>query len=322
MNEAYRVLLYYKYTTIENPEEFSMEHLAFCKELGLLGRILVSDEGINGTVSGTYEQTEQYMEALRNDPRFADTIFKIDEAEGHAFKKMHVRYKKELVNLSLEEDINPLELTGKHLKPTEFFEQLQAPDTVVIDARNDYEFDLGHFRGAIKPDIETFRELPKWIQENKKLLEGKKILTYCTGGVRCEKFSGWLMREGFEDVSQLDGGIVTYGKDPEVQGKLWDGQCYVFDQRISVPVNRVEHVVVGRDIFSGEPCERYVNCANPECNRKMLCSPENEEKYMRSCSHECRTHPRNLYVKAHDLTLEQVEIRIKEIAAWEESGAK
>lgn len=319
---VYRVLLYYKYVTIENPEEFTMEHLAFCKEIGLLGRILVSNEGINGTVSGTVEQTDKYIEALRNDPRFADTIFKIDEADSHAFKKMHVRYKKELVNLSLEEDINPLELTGKHLKPTEFFEQMQSPDTVIIDARNDYEFDLGHFRGAIKPDIETFRELPEWIKENRDMLEGKKILTYCTGGVRCEKFSGWLMREGFEDVSQLDGGIVTYGKDPEVQGELWDGQCYVFDQRISVPVNRVEHVIVGKDIFSGEPCERYVNCANPECNRKMLCSEENEEKYMRSCSHECRTHPRNLYVKKHELTPEQVEARVKEIAEWEVMSTK
>ncbi|GKU84557.1 rhodanese-related sulfurtransferase [Niallia sp. NCCP-28] len=317
--QAYRVLLYYKYVIIENPEEFTMEHLAFCKELGLLGRILVSKEGINGTVSGTLEQTEKYMEALREDPRFYDMIFKIDEAEGHAFKKMHVKHKKELVNLSLEKDIDPLQLTGKHLKPIEFFEQLQNPDTVVIDARNDYEFDLGHFRGAIKPEIETFRELPQWIQENREMLEGKKILTYCTGGVRCEKFSGWLIREGFEDVSQLDGGIVTYGKDPEVQGKLWDGQCYVFDERISVPVNKVEHVVVGKDIFTGEPCERYVNCANPECNRKMLCSPENEEKYMKSCSHECRTHPWNLYVKANNMTPEEVAKRVAELE--EESNA-
>lgn len=316
----YRVLLYYKYVPIENPEELTKEHLAFCKELGLLGRILISHEGINGTVSGTVEQTDKYIEAMRQDPRFSDTIFKIDEADGHAFKKMHVRHKKELVNLSLEDDVDPLKLTGKHLKPAEFYEKMQDPETIVIDARNDYEYDLGHFRGAIKPEIETFRELPQWIKENKDILEGKKILTYCTGGVRCEKFSGWLMKEGFEDVSQLDGGIVTYGKDPEVQGELWDGQCYVFDQRISVPVNQKEHVIVGRDFFTGEPCERYVNCANPECNRKMLCSEENEEKYMRSCSHECRTHPRNFYVKQHGLTKEQVEARVKEIAQWEEES--
>ncbi|GAA3326981.1 hypothetical protein GCM10020331_065110 [Ectobacillus funiculus] len=106
-----------------------------------------------------------------------------------------------------------------------------------------------------------------------------------------------MLKEGFQDVGQLHGGIVTYGKDPEVQGRLWDGQCYVFDERISVPVNQTEHVIVGKDYFTGEPCERYVNCANPECNKQILCSEENEHKYLRGCTHECRVHPRNLYVK-------------------------
>ncbi|MCY8826909.1 oxygen-dependent tRNA uridine(34) hydroxylase TrhO [Bacillus atrophaeus] len=322
MENKYRVLLYYKYVPIEEPEEFTAQHLSFCKELGLLGRILISAEGINGTVSGTFEQTEQYMQALKADPRFADMPFKIDEASGHAFKKMHVRHRDELVSLRLEDDVDPNEITGKHLSPPEFFEQMQSDDTVVIDARNDYEYDLGHFRGAIRPDIEAFRELPDWIQDNKEILEGKKILTYCTGGVRCEKFSGWLMKEGYEDVSQLDGGIVTYGKHPEVQGKLWDGQCYVFDERISVPVNRVEHVIVGKDCFTGEPCERYVNCANPSCNKKMICTPENEYKYMRSCSHECRTNPRNLYVKEHGMTVEEINARLAAIETEDQASAE
>lgn len=190
---------------------------------------------------------------------------------------------------------------------------MQQEDTVVIDARNDYEFDLGHFRGAVRPDIRNFRELPNWIRENKEMFEDKKVLTYCTGGIRCEKFSGWLKEEGFEDVSQLHGGIVTYGKDPEVQGELWDGQCYVFDERISVPVNQKEHVIVGKDHFDGQPCERYVNCANPACNRKILASEENEHKYLRSCSHECRVNPRNRYVKEHGLTDEEFAQRVKEV---------
>ncbi|MED3725958.1 rhodanese-related sulfurtransferase [Priestia filamentosa] len=320
-NKQYRVLLYYQYVKIENPEEFTAEHLAFCKELGLLGRILVADEGINGTVSGTVEQTEQYMKKMHADPRFADMVFKIDEEDEHAFQKMHVRYRPELVNLQLDEDINPHELTGKYLEPKEFYEQMQDDNTLVIDARNDYEYDVGHFRGAIRPDIRTFRELPEWIKENKELLDGKKILTYCTGGIRCEKFSGWLVREGFEDVSQLHGGIVTYGKDPEVQGQLWDGQCYVFDKRLTVPVNRVEHVVVGKDYFSGEPCERYVNCANPECNKQIICSEENEHKYMRGCTHECRVTPRNLYVKEHDLSEEEIQERLAVIER-EEAAVK
>ena len=313
--KPYRVLLYYKYVPIENPEELAQEHLAFCKELELKGRILIAPEGINGTVSGTVEQTEKYMDEMKKDPRFADMVYKIDEADGHAFKKMHVRPKKELVTLRLEDDINPLELTGEYLEPKEFFERMQQEDTIVLDARNDYEYDLGHFRGAIRPDIKNFRELPEWVRENKEILEGKKILTYCTGGIRCEKFSGWLKKEGFEDVAQLHGGIVTYGKDPEVQGELWDGQCYVFDERIGVPVNQKEHVVVGRDYFTGEPCERYVNCANPECNKKILLSEESEHKHLRSCSHECRVHPRNRYVAEHGLTEEEWQERVQQLNA-------
>jgi UPF0176 protein len=301
------------YVPIENPEEFAAQHLEFCKELGLKGRILVAEEGINGTVSGTIGQTEEYMQAMQKDSRFAEMVFKVDEADGHAFKKMHVRPRSELVTLRLEDDVNPNKLSGKYLSPKEFFEAMQNEETIVIDARNDYEYDLGHFKGAIRPDIEAFRELPEWVRDNKEQLEGKKILTYCTGGIRCEKFSGWLLKEGFQDVGQLHGGIVTYGKDPEVQGRLWDGQCYVFDERISVPVNQTEHVIVGKDYFTGEPCERYVNCANPECNKQILCSAENEHKYLRGCTHECRVHPRNLYVTEHGLTDEQVAAKLKQI---------
>ncbi|MEO2076172.1 MAG: rhodanese-related sulfurtransferase [Bacillus sp. (in: firmicutes)] len=310
MIQEYRVLLYYKYVQIENAEETANEHRQFCNDLGLKGRIIIAAEGINGTVSGTIEQTDAYMQYMEAHPLFSGTIFKIDEASEHAFKKMKVRFRNELVTLRLEDDINPHVLTGKHLKPKEFFEQMQKEDTVVIDARNDYEYDLGHFRGAVRPDILNFRDLPQWIRENKEQFEGKKILTYCTGGIRCEKFSGWMLQEGFEDVSQLDGGIVTYGKDPEVKGELWDGKLYVFDERISVPVNQKEHVVVGKDYYTGEPCERYVNCANPECNRKILCSAENEHKHLRSCSHECRVHPRNRYVAQHGLSEEEVNERL------------
>lgn len=313
MEQQYKVLLYYKYVTIENPEEVTQEHKELCNDLGLKGRIIIAKEGINGTVSGTVEQTDAYMNYMNEHPLFSGTIFKMDEASEQAFKKMRVRFRPELVTLRLEDDVDPNVLTGKHLKPKEFYKAMQEMDTVVIDARNDYEYDLGHFRGSVRPDILNFRDLPQWIRENKKQFEGKKILTYCTGGIRCEKFSGWLLQEGFEDVSQLDGGIVTYGKDPEVQGELWDGQLYVFDERISVPVNRKEKVVVGKDYYTGEPCERYVNCANPECNKKILCSEENEHKYLRSCSHECRVHPRNRYIAEHGLSSEEVNERLSAV---------
>lgn len=298
----YRVLLFYKYVTIDDPETFAAEHLQFCKDNDLKGRILVSSEGINGTVSGPKEVTDNYIAHMRADTRFSDIVFKIDEAEGHAFKKMHVRPRNEIVALDLEDDVNPKELTGKYLSPTEFRDALQSDDTVVIDARNDYEYDLGHFRGAIRPNITRFRDLPDWIKENKEQFMDKKIVTYCTGGIRCEKFSGWLLKEGFEDVSQLKDGIATYGKDPETKGEFWDGKMYVFDERISVEINQVDKTVVGKEWFDGTPCERYINCSNPECNRQILVSEENEERYLGACSHECAAHERNRYVQKHDIS--------------------
>ncbi len=313
MEEKYQVLLYYKFVPIENYEQFAVEHLEFCKSLELKGRILVSHNGINGTVSGTVKQTNVYMEKMHQDPRFKDVFFKIDEHDGHAFKKMHVRPRKELVTLRLDEPVDPNELTGEYLKPEEFYEEMQDENTIILDTRNDYEYDVGHFRGAIRPDIHSFRELPDWVKENKHLLEGKRVLTYCTGGIRCEKFTGWLMKEGIEDVAQLEGGIVTYGKDEKVKGKLWDGLCYVFDNRLTVPINQTEHVVIGRDHFDGKPCERYVNCADPVCNNQILCSEENEHKYMRGCTDACRRSPNNLYIKEHQLSTEEIEKRLEAI---------
>ena len=307
----YRALLYYKYTTIDDPELFATEHLAFCKDLELKGRILVSTEGINGTISGTVEATDKYMEALKNDARFQGITFKVDEAEGHAFKKMHVRPRQEIVALDLEDDVNPRELTGNYLSPKEFREALLSDDTVVIDARNDYEYDLGHFRGAVRPDITRFRDLPDWIKENKEQFMDKKIVTYCTGGIRCEKFSGYLLKEGFEDVSQLEGGIATYGKDPETKGEFWDGKMYVFDERISVEVNHVDKTVVGKEWFDGTPCERYINCSNPECNKQILVSEENEARYLGACSHECAKHENNRYVKKHNISDEEKAKRLE-----------
>jgi UPF0176 protein len=291
----YQVLLYYYYTPIEDPEVFATKHLKFCTKLGVLGRIIISKEGINGTLSGTIKQTETYMQNLKALPGFKDISFKIDLEDAHAFHRISVKVKNEIVNLGLDEDINPHEITGTYLEPKEYFKKLQDPNVVIVDARNDYEYDLGHFKNAIKPDIKNFRDIPSWFKKHKQLFEGKTVLTYCTGGVRCEKWSGFLKREGIEDVYQLQGGIVTYGKDPDVKGQLWDGQCYVFDSRISVPVNRINPTIVGKDFFTGEPCERYINCANPECNKKLLCSEANEVKYHGSCCDACRHHPMNRY---------------------------
>ncbi|MGX7108184.1 oxygen-dependent tRNA uridine(34) hydroxylase TrhO [Facklamia miroungae] len=313
MEKNYRVLLYYKYQKIDDPELFAKDHLAFCHSIGLKGRVLVGQEGINGTVSGTIEQTQKYMDYVHSLPGFEDLWFKQDPADDYAHKKMYVRTREEIVALNLEEDIDPHQLTGQYLSPKEFKQALLDEDTVVLDTRNDYEYDLGHFKGAVRPEIRNFRELPDWVKENKEQFMDKRVVVYCTGGIRCEKFSGWLLKEGFKDVGQLHGGIDTYGKDPETKGELWDGKMYVFDERIAVPVNQVNPTIVGKDYFDGTPCERYVNCANPECNEQILASEENEAKFLRGCSQACRCHPRNRYVAEHNLSTDEWEEKLNAI---------
>lgn len=287
-NPSYRILLYYKYVSIDEPEQFAEAHLTFCKQLGVKGRILVATEGINGTLSGTVAQTQAYMNAMHADPRFADMTFKIDEADQHAFKRLSVRPKREIVRLELDEDIDPNQLSGERLSPKAFYEMLQRDDVVVIDGRNDYEYDIGHFRNAIRPNIQTFREFPEWIKRHLTDYKDKKVLTYCTGGIRCEKLSGYLLQEGFEDVAQLDGGIISYSQDPDVQGRLYDGKCYVFDERIAVAVNHTdEDVIVGRCHHCGKPEDRYINCAYQPCHLQHVSCPDCREAYHDCCSEAC-----------------------------------
>ncbi|GAK01693.1 rhodanese domain protein [Geomicrobium sp. JCM 19055] len=296
MSKDYRVLLYYKYVDMPDYEEYAAEHLRFCKENELKGRIIVAPEGINGTVSGTVEQTERYMNYVKQDPRFEDLWFKIDESDEHTFKKMFVRPKQELVTWRLDDEIddNPNHLTGQYLSPKEFHDALLDEDTIVIDGRNDYEYEIGHFRNAIKPGVQSSREFPEWIDENLEEYKDKRVITYCTGGVRCEKLTGILMNKGFKDVAQLHGGVVNYSQDEEVQGRLWDGKLYVFDERISIRANHTdEDVVIASCHHCGTTEDRYINCSNPECNRQYVCCTECEEKHEAACTTECREHPRN-----------------------------
>ncbi len=286
---TYEVLLFYKYVTIEDPEYFAKKHLKFCKGIGILGRVLIAKEGINGTVSGTLEQTDAYVKALHEDPRFEDMEFKREKTEGHAFKRISVKERDEIVSLMLEDDLDPNELTGKHLSPKEWLETLENEDVIILDARNDYEYDIGHFRNAIRPDIKAFRDLPEWIKKNLGDKKDKKILTYCTGGIRCEKFSGYLVREGFEDVNQLHGGIVKYGQDPETKGRNFDGKCFVFDDRLVVDVNQTgDQKVIGRCHHCGEEAEKFVNCPIDECDKLHIVCDACQVDYQNCCSDQCK----------------------------------
>jgi len=289
--KAYQTLLYYCYSPIENAEEFAEKHLEFCKSLGLVGRIIVANEGLNGTVSGTKEACKAYMEAVHADQRFAKTDFKIDEVEEPSFIKMHCRYKSEIVHSGLRdpEIIDPNKRTGIHLEPKEFMEMKDQDDVVILDVRSDYEHNVGHFKNAIRLDIENFREFPEKINELAQYKD-KKILTYCTGGIKCEKASALLLHEGFENVYQLHGGIIKYGK--EAGGKDFEGKCYVFDNRVAVEVNKVNPSVVSTCYNCGATTSKMINCANPICNEHFTQCDECGWKMDGCCSESCKSHPR------------------------------
>jgi len=296
MTEApYLVLLYYLYTKIEDPETYRDQHRALCERLNLKGRIIVANEGINGTVSGLRADCEAYMEAMKADPLTGKIEWKIDEEQEHRFPRLSIKARQEIVSLNLgDEDLDPNEHTGRHLSPAQWKEAMEDPNTVILDARNQYEWEMGYFEGSILPDVDSFRELPTWVRENRDQLEGKKILTYCTGGIRCEKFSGFLVKEGFEDVNQLHGGVVKYSKDENTKGAKFKGQLYVFDDRVGVDVNFTEDAcTLGRDIHTGEECKRFINCDYKPCNKQFFLSEESEATHGRFCCERCR--------KAYDL---------------------
>ncbi|MFT4250757.1 MAG: rhodanese-related sulfurtransferase [Candidatus Woesearchaeota archaeon] len=244
----YQNVLFYEFTPINNPELFRDEHRIITKALNLLGKILVSEEGINGNVSGTKHETKQYMELLRK--RFSDIEFKIGNTKTHTFNKMVVKYRPEIITLEEEVDMSQ---RGEYVTPKELKELLDNnEDVVLLDGRNKYEADFGTFNKAIIPDINTFKEFPRFIQENLSELKDKQIVTFCTGGIRCEKLTAYMKQQGFENVKQLQGGILTYGE--EIGGEHWRGECFVFDERLAVDMNNIEAVHENRENTA---------CANP-----------------------------------------------------------
>lgn len=280
--------MYYCFAPVEDPELLQRQQLELCFSLNLRGRIIVAPEGINGTISGTPEAAYGYIKALKDDPRFAGTDFKIEDSDVHAFEKINVRVKPEIVHAGLPA-VKPYEHTGTHLTPAEWKAMKDQEDVVILDVRSNYEHKLGKFKNAITLDIENFREFPSKLDEIRHLKD-KKVLTYCTGGIKCEKASAFLQEQGFENVYQLLGGIIRYGM--EAGGEDFEGKCYVFDNRIAVDVNTVNPTVVSTCHVCGTPTDRMVNCANVECNIHTTICQECSEKLEGACSEECASHPR------------------------------
>jgi UPF0176 protein len=287
----FQVIAYYHYTSIPNAEELVPLHLEFCKSIGIRGRIYIAHEGINGTISGTIEDCKKYMDHLLADPMFKGIEFKIDEHHEHAFNRIHVRYKTEIVHSGLRDpkEIDPTKETGKHLRGDEFAKLKESDDLIIIDVRSNYETRLGRFKNSVTLDIETFREFPNKVAELEKY-KNKKVVTVCTGGIKCEKASAYLIKQGFKDVYQLHNGIIGYAKD--TGGKDFDGSLYVFDGRVSVPINNVNPTAIANCKKCGTPTFRNLNCANVECNEQFNMCETCSEEMQGACSETCLEHPR------------------------------
>ena len=222
----------YKFEPLENLDSLIPEFQNKCDELGLKGSVYLSPNGINFSIAGTKKNIDTYIEFMEEDSRFRDIPLKKTFSETQPFRRMKVRLKKEIISLG-RDDINPRELTGDYISPRELFEMYETKeDVIVLDTRNEYETRVGLFENAVDLQLDTFRDFPSAIETLPEEYKDKQIVMYCTGGIRCEKASAVMMKAGFSDVKQLEGGVLDYFK--ETGGAYWNGDCFVFDERVAL----------------------------------------------------------------------------------------
>ena len=222
----------YKFEPLENLDSLIPEFQNKCDELGLKGSVYLSPNGINFSIAGTKKNIDTYIEFMEEDSRFRDIPLKKTFSETQPFRRMKVRLKKEIISLG-RDDINPRELTGDYISPQELFEMYETKeDVIVLDTRNEYETRVGLFENAVDLQLDTFRDFPSAIETLPEEYKDKQIVMYCTGGIRCEKASAVMMKAGFSDVKQLEGGVLDYFK--ETGGAYWNGDCFVFDERVAL----------------------------------------------------------------------------------------
>ena len=227
----------YRFAPVADREGSRLQLAQICEEQAVKGTLLIASEGINGTIAGTDDAIEQMLAGIRQIDGFADLEVKFSRAPSMPFHRMKVRIKPEIVTMG-QPDIDPLVNVGQYVEPEEWNALISDPATIVIDTRNDYETQVGTFRGAIDPALKTFREFPEWFRaERAKLMQGDtppKVAMFCTGGIRCEKSTAFLKSEGVEEVFHLKGGILKYLETVDEEDSLWEGECFVFDQRVTV----------------------------------------------------------------------------------------
>lgn len=284
------VLAYYLFTNVPDPHQEVANHKIFFQSKQLTSRIYISESGINGQMSGLKSDAEAYIEWIRENPLFKNIIFKIHPWHEQVFPRQTIKYRKQLVALDEEVDLS---LTGEHVSAAKWkalIEGEQKP--LLLDVRNDYEWEVGRFENAVCPPCETFREFGHYAKELKNTIdpETTPVMMYCTGGIRCELYSSLLIKEGFKKVYQLDGGVIQYGL---TQGSdHWLGKLFVFDDRLTVPISDEKTPVIGTCHLCNASTESYYNCANMDCNRLFLCCPDCVKQLKGSCSTDCGSSPR------------------------------
>jgi UPF0176 protein len=268
---------FYKYARVDDPVKFQQELLDLSRSLDLKGRIMVGEEGLNGCAYGTKHNIEKFKKELSKNKLFNDIDFK-DLKSDYGYRKLFVRLRKEIVNANFEVDI-------ENISPKELKESLdKKEDIVLVDMRNDYEFKIGKFKDARLIRMRNFRELPSKLEEIEDLRD-KKVVTYCTGGVRCEKASAFLKENGFQDVKQLRGGILRY--EEEYPDTYFEGKCYVFDDRIGVQLNKKNVGPISNCEWCDKPCDDYLNCHNIDCDKRFIACDGCRELHNKSCCEEC-----------------------------------
>lgn len=231
--KKYVIASFYKFIPLDDYETMKFPLLDAMKAHDILGTIILAHEGINGSFAGTSDNVLGLYDYLRHDPRLADLFFRERYDDMMPFEKAKVKFRKEIVTLGVP-DIDPLKSTGTRIPPEEWNTLISDPSVLVIDTRNDYEVELGTFKNAINPHTENFRDFPAYVNTHLLDNKDKKIAMFCTGGIRCEKSTAYLKKLGFNEVYQLDGGILNYLDSIPASDSLWEGRCFVFDERIAI----------------------------------------------------------------------------------------
>ena len=284
-----RITVYfYRYVIIDNPNELRDELYKEWSELNVFGRTYLAREGVNAQMSVPEHNWDKFVEKLYARDYFKEIPFKIAvEDDGKSFYKLKVKVRYKIVADGLDDDTFDVTNVGKHLTAKEFNEALQNPNAIVIDMRNHYESEIGHFEKAICPDADTFREELPQVEEILKGKEDKKVLLYCTGGIRCEKASAYLKHKGYADVNQLYGGIIDYVRQIKAENleNKFIGKNFVFDERLG---ERISDEIISKCHQCGNLCDDHTNCSNDDCHLLFIQCETCKEKYDGACTPACQ----------------------------------